>query len=342
MKFNQSQLGYPFEFLWSALSRLFNSSVNFFQNFFLLAFLQIADFYLALFNFFLPSIHPKHNVPMPFSPQNPPHLFYNPFLYSICLLARFLGPERSPQWLKAWSVWNGVQRDGTWRDVNVHEAKHGSRSPCPGLNALANHVGIINASGRDLSFHQLAAALSRTYNISPTFSVRALLGATTLWEGRETINLSDLCAHGLIEHDGSLLRPDVETGDHKKANQSHPYPELVDKFFPPGNTPVKPRDLSRALTIRRMECAAKNPAYYRSFKFDLIGSENCAILLAVTGGNRDVIRRFAGIDGIERFDPYWRPASRQAFGLTMVNAQFLLGWIELGTGSSMKPRIRQI
>ncbi|KAG0151622.1 hypothetical protein CROQUDRAFT_36573 [Cronartium quercuum f. sp. fusiforme G11] len=331
------------KFIISAINRILSSLYHLLHTVAILGTLQILDLFIFILNISTPLIASNQTVSKPFSPDRPPQFSEHPFIWMTCCLARLLGPDLSPEWLKWWSVWDGVCEDGKWKEAKMDDATQVSRGPCPGLNALANH-GIINYSGRDLSFHQIASAISRTYNVSPFFAVRATVGASPLFEGRKGINLSDLSAHGMIEHDASLLRPDIDSSSQKtfKDIQSHPSPELIERFFPSAKRPVTPSDCSKALTIRRAECAANNPTFYRTLKLDMIGSENCAILLAITGGDRHVVRNLTGIKGYECFDTEWRPAERSAFGLTMVNAQFLLAWIELGTGSTFRPKHRDV
>ncbi|KAL0465968.1 Chloroperoxidase [Neurospora intermedia] len=84
------------------------------------------------------------------------------------------------------------------------------RSPCPMLNALANH-GYLPHSGRDISLSQLMHGLQRGINLSPNATlivgIKALQASTTgHWT---TFHLSDLNQHGIIEHDGSLSRADL-------------------------------------------------------------------------------------------------------------------------------------
>ncbi|ESA42371.1 uncharacterized protein NCU11046 [Neurospora crassa OR74A] len=84
------------------------------------------------------------------------------------------------------------------------------RSPCPMLNALANH-GYLPHSGRDISLAQLMHGLQRGINLSPNATlivgIKALQASTTgHWT---TFHLSDLNTHGVIEHDGSLSRADL-------------------------------------------------------------------------------------------------------------------------------------
>ncbi|OCB89647.1 Cloroperoxidase [Sanghuangporus baumii] len=94
-----------------------------------------------------------------------------------------------------------------------------SRSPCPALNALANH-SYIPHSGRCIPFLQLVHALRIVYKCSYPFAfVLSIVGF--LWCGHLTgsglstrlaLDLHDLARHGRIEHDGSLGHADAAPG----------------------------------------------------------------------------------------------------------------------------------
>lgn len=94
-----------------------------------------------------------------------------------------------------------------------------SRSPCPVLNSLANH-GFLPRDGKNISQDQLNFAFTMALNIDnavtinlakPTFNI-----STTGVAG--TVNLEDMKAHDVIEHDGSLSRADTITGDANSFN----------------------------------------------------------------------------------------------------------------------------
>ncbi|KAI0758969.1 Chloroperoxidase [Fomes fomentarius] len=90
-----------------------------------------------------------------------------------------------------------------------------SRSPCPALNALANH-GYLPHDGRNLTQAQLVSALSKVYNISSGFGSVLALGGLLLCGHKKpgltlarTVDLHDLARHNAIEHDGSLVHDDA-------------------------------------------------------------------------------------------------------------------------------------
>lgn len=101
----------------------------------------------------------------------------------------------------------------------IPAAANASRSPCPVLNSLANH-GFLPRDGRNISQNDLNFAFTMALNIDdavtvslakPTFNI-----STTGVAG--TVNLEDMKAHNVIEHDGSLSRADSVTGDANSFN----------------------------------------------------------------------------------------------------------------------------
>jgi len=91
-----------------------------------------------------------------------------------------------------------------------------SRSPCPGLNAMANH-GWLPRSGKDIDLAALQRAVKGAFNFAPdaldqAFHIAVDFNLTTTGNS-STIHLSDLDLHDAIEMDGSLSRNDYFLGD---------------------------------------------------------------------------------------------------------------------------------
>jgi len=94
------------------------------------------------------------------------------------------------------------------------------RSPCPGLNSLANH-GFIHHNGKDMNIPHLLQGLAEGLNIGPDFTV--LIGAAGLLSApyplAGSFDLNMLDQHNFpIEHDGSLSRGDAYFGDNHSFN----------------------------------------------------------------------------------------------------------------------------
>ncbi|KAL4912939.1 Chloroperoxidase [Aspergillus aurantiobrunneus] len=91
-----------------------------------------------------------------------------------------------------------------------------SRSPCPGLNVMANH-GWLPRSGRDIDLATLRTAVAGAYNYATTtfdsvFDMALGFNLSTTGNS-STFHLSDLRKHDAVEFDGSLSRNDLYFGD---------------------------------------------------------------------------------------------------------------------------------
>lgn len=90
-----------------------------------------------------------------------------------------------------------------------------SRSPCPALNALANH-GYLPHDGRSISPSQLVATIRQVYGLSWAFATLLSYGGVAKCGHADGLSLKldlhDLAKHNVIEHDGSLVHDDTATG----------------------------------------------------------------------------------------------------------------------------------
>jgi len=90
-----------------------------------------------------------------------------------------------------------------------------SRSPCPALNALANH-DYIPHNGRDITFITLIQAMVLVYNISYPLAFLLTLvafltyGKLSSHSYQWTVDLDSLSQRGswMVAHDGALVHPD--------------------------------------------------------------------------------------------------------------------------------------
>lgn len=300
--------------------------------------LTLTDLIFVVLNFITTSRTNETVIPPAFSPASPPPFSDHPFIHCLCKLTFWLG-EDAPEWMQEWSRWDGIMLDGRWPPVNRKlDLDQISRCPCPALNALANH-GILKECGEGLSFHGIAANISRTYNLSPTLAIQLLSAAWPLFQGKKLISLEALTAHGLIEHDASLLRPDLYESSIKA--QTKPDQELIARFFPEPKMSdhqelkkkhqrqkrrnqtilsenhlileletegikITHSDFSYYLKQRRDESKMKNPSCVQNFLFNFFGSGNCALLVEIFNGNLYDIRTFigAGIPIRNNLHPY--------------------------------------
>ncbi|KAL2817940.1 Chloroperoxidase [Aspergillus cavernicola] len=99
-----------------------------------------------------------------------------------------------------------------WRKPSAED----SRSPCPGLNVMANH-GFLPRSGKDIDLATLRLAVVSAYNYAPnTFddAFAQAVGFNLSTTGNSsTFHLADLAKHDAVEFDGSLSRNDFYSGD---------------------------------------------------------------------------------------------------------------------------------
>ncbi|KAI0775936.1 Chloroperoxidase [Trametes elegans] len=87
-----------------------------------------------------------------------------------------------------------------------------SRAPCPALNTLANH-SYLPHDGRNLTPQQLTDAVKKVYGLSPFFAYLLAHGGVARAGAGGKLDLHDLAAHNVIEHDGSLVHADARPGD---------------------------------------------------------------------------------------------------------------------------------
>jgi hypothetical protein len=89
------------------------------------------------------------------------------------------------------------------------------RSPCPFMNALADHH-ILPHKGKNITKAAAVSALTRTINFDATvasrfFDVALLSNPDHLTT--HSVDLDNLSKHGIIEHDVSLSRSDASLGN---------------------------------------------------------------------------------------------------------------------------------
>ncbi|KAH7329411.1 Chloroperoxidase [Stachybotrys elegans] len=171
-----------------------------------------------------------------------------------------------------------------------------SRSPCPVVNALANH-GYIERSGRKIYMEDLNASLRHVGMSSLLGSVFAIptyfefqnphteyrkkpVGTfERVWaliknpyvffdyfgcwkadqtiEGRKYLNLVDLASHGAIEHDISLTRRDVDQEEGNNDPQKDLIKQMIDSSSDKNNLTVE--DLGKFIKARIQQQLKDNP-----------------------------------------------------------------------------------
>ncbi|EIN04231.1 heme-thiolate peroxidase [Punctularia strigosozonata HHB-11173 SS5] len=96
------------------------------------------------------------------------------------------------------------------------------RSPCPGLNTLANH-GFLPRDGKSISIPTLVTACQDGLNVGADFctviGTTSLLSNGAIAKGGLIFDLDDLNEHNFpIEHDASVSREDAFFGDNHDFN----------------------------------------------------------------------------------------------------------------------------
>ncbi|KAG8929956.1 hypothetical protein FRC02_004842 [Tulasnella sp. 418] len=211
-----------------------------------------------------------------------------------------------------------------------------SRSPCPGLNALANH-GILPRNGKRLTYKQMSKAIQDAYNLSPTLGDQLTASAYQVDQGRGWIDLHDLNVLGIVQHDASLTRPDIRFC----PDQGYPHPDLVDRLLAcstDGQTMTKD-DWAYFSGIRRRECQDNNSEYSMAYSFlhKFFSSGNSALSQAVFGGKVADLRCWLAE---ERIPDGWEPKTRSSYGHTILFAQKDTVVIEFSTDETTPLNLR--
>ena len=135
-------------------------------------------------------------------------------------------------------------------------AQHGdSRSPCPALNTLANH-GYLPRDGKCITPHVLIHALRNGYHLSyPLAWFLTHGGFYLIGQRRKRICLHDLSRHNCIEHNASLVHPDVHYRDEYAPIDMHLH-MLEDLMrYSKDGVLMTPDDVARCRVAREAEYA---------------------------------------------------------------------------------------
>lgn len=163
-----------------------------------------------------------------------------------------------------------------------------SRSPCPGLNSLANH-GILPRDGKNIDMATLKAAAFRGFSLdeAATEAVGGVALQASTTGDATTFNLADLAQHSpqIIEHDGSMTREDAHFGNNLVFSQA-----AYDRTLANWGT-AEILDYALAASERNARFAygvANNPVFNATFANSGSLLELCLIMSAfgsVTEGN---------------------------------------------------------
>ncbi|KAK1215516.1 hypothetical protein PQX77_021880 [Marasmius sp. AFHP31] len=94
-----------------------------------------------------------------------------------------------------------------------------ARSPCPGLNTLANHR-FLPRDGNNITIPMVLQASNNGFNVQRDMVLLAAKAALLTSPLDDQFSLADIGLHRNIEHDASLSRLDRNLGDHIPFNES--------------------------------------------------------------------------------------------------------------------------
>jgi hypothetical protein len=196
---------------------------------------------------------------------------------------------------------------------------------------MANH-GILPHDGRNISMKLLDQALVDTFNFSYTLTKDTTDSIKGLF-GRETIDLGDLCAHNIVEHDASFLRRDAFF----EPDQRKPAKDLILSLLKSATGPVTtehtlgtitPADLSRFFSLRIAQSKRDNPVFSMSLVHKFFGVSNASLLYESVGGD---VATCHTLLLEERFPEGFETSMRSRFGFTMID--FHLRSLEIALGA---------
>ncbi|KAJ7835590.1 Cloroperoxidase [Mycena leptocephala] len=153
------------------------------------------------------------------------------------------------------------------------------RSPCPGLNTLANH-GYIPRTGKNITIPMILNAASDVFNVNAdTILPFAKFG---LLSGDEHVSLTldALKLHGLLEHDASVSRGDAAFGDNLHFNETL-FTVLADAN--PGVDYYNVTSAGQVMHARLADSLARNPNVTSTAKELILRAGESAIYLGVMG-----------------------------------------------------------
>jgi hypothetical protein len=221
---------------------------------------------------------------------------------------------------------------GIWPEYRKPESTD-SRSPCPALNAMANH-GILPRNGRHIKWTDLVVATQKTYNTSPSLTIQVSAASASIFgksHFTDYLDLSDLNAHNAIEHDASLTRHDAIF----QPDQTKPAVDLIRALLARGKPATKdgpavitPLDIAEFSAERRYISKAHNSQYTLSAFHQFFSGANSSIMYDVFGGNVSDLSVWLEQ---ERLPGGWEPAVKSPFGYTIGDLHLRAAQIEFQT-----------
>jgi len=195
------------------------------------------------------------------------------------------------------------------------------RSPCPGLNALANH-GFLPHNGKGMTQAVLQKGLSKGLNMGADFT--AAIGGAALLSSPNPLagsfDLNDLDEHNFpIEHDSSLSRQDVYFGNDYTFYQ--PNFNTVLSFFR-GQADTSLQTAANAKFARYNDSLTRNPTFTYGIREFVLSWGETALYLQ---GMSDPYSGVARVDFVKYlfeneslpYDLGWRPSAQPITLMTL-------------------------
>lgn len=159
-----------------------------------------------------------------------------------------------------------------------------SRSPCPGLNSMANH-GILPHNGKGLTVKMLTDAMQGVFNIG--FDLRTILAVGGVFSSPNalrdgTMDLADLDKHNYIEHDGSLSRAPIHQGGDDHTFRQDIFDQVL-SFF--NNTTGATTNIDEAAKahLHRVQADSKTKDFTYGSKQTFLAMGETALYLMALG-----------------------------------------------------------
>lgn len=152
------------------------------------------------------------------------------------------------------------------------------RSPCPGLNSLANH-GYIPRNGQDISRAALAEALMTVYNLNSD------LAKILASQVPDPFSLDFLSTHNFIEHDASLVHADAYFGRPPTEVNATLAADFLARTNAQGTIGIE--QVGKARKDRYLACMTMNPECTFGSVQAKNGFSEGAALIAAMGGRKN-------------------------------------------------------
>lgn len=197
-----------------------------------------------------------------------------------------------------------------WHPAGPNDA----RSPCPVLNALANH-GILPRDGLNLTVPVVVQALADGVNVSSEISAPLAKLASTLSKNPQsgTFNLDDLNRHNAIEHDGSLSRQDDALGGDSHTFSPEIFNETLSYYGYASEIGIKEVAAARWGRIQSSKADNANFVYGEAQKFPSYFESSAYFQLLMNAATQKAPVSWIKILFREERLPFtegWRPVNR--------------------------------